>query len=160
MRYSIAFRDSVLKKVLPPDEQSVAMVSSEAGVSQQTIYKWLLAARNGTLVNEGDVRPNGRRPSEKLTLLLENAAIAENKKGEWLREQGLHSEHLQLWEQELREIMNDKQDKLKEENARLKKDKRILEKELRRKEKALAEMAVLISIKKKAEKIWDDSEDA
>ena len=55
--------------------------------------------------------------------------------------------------------MKDKETELKQENTRLKKEKKELEKELRRKEKALAEMAALVTLKKKANAIWGDRED-
>ena len=55
--------------------------------------------------------------------------------------------------------MKDKDTQYREENARLKKEKRELEKELRRKEKALAEMAALLTLKKKASDIWGEQED-
>nr|HPJ44418.1 helix-turn-helix domain-containing protein [Spirochaetota bacterium] len=64
-----------------------------------------------------------------------------------------------LWEQELKDILKDKDTELKQENAKLKKEKKDLEKELRRKEKALAEMAALLTLKKKADAIWGDKED-
>ncbi|HPJ44403.1 MAG TPA: helix-turn-helix domain-containing protein, partial [Spirochaetota bacterium] len=67
--------------------------------------------------------------------------------------------HLNLWEQELKDILKDKDTELKQENAKLKKEKKDLEKELRRKEKALAEMAALLTLKKKADTIWGDKED-
>ncbi len=41
---------------------------------------------------------------EKFSLVLESKSVAEEKLGEWLRHNGLHSEHLQLWEQELAEV--------------------------------------------------------
>ena len=55
--------------------------------------------------------------------------------------------------------MKDKDTELKQENAKLKKEKKDLEKELRRKEKALAEMAALLTLKKKADAIWGEKED-
>ena len=61
----------------------------------------------------------------------------------------MHSEHLNVYEQELRDIVTEKNEKYREENKQLKKEKRALEKELRRKEKALAEMAALLALKKK-----------
>ena len=72
----------------------------------------------------------------------------EEQKGEWLRQHGLHSEHLPLWEQELTAVMNNKQSDLNQKNAELKKENKRLQKELERKEKALAEAAVLLTLKK------------
>ena len=53
MRYSQGFRESILKKVLPPESQSVAEVSRETGVGVWTIYQWKRAARDGKLADTG-----------------------------------------------------------------------------------------------------------
>ena len=70
-----------------------------------------------------------------------------------------HSEHLPLWEQELREIVTEKEKRQREELIELKRRNKELEKELARKDKALAETAALLALKKKAEAIWGDDED-
>jgi uncharacterized protein YlxW (UPF0749 family) len=111
----------------------------------------------GTGVESG---PKGRPASEKLTLLLESSALTDENRGEWLRENGLHEEHLQLWEQEMREIVNDKQQNLQEEVKRLRKANKSLEKELQRKEKAIAELATLVALKKKADAIFERDADS
>ena len=54
--------------------------------------------------------------------------------------------------------MKDKENKLRLENQQLKKEKKELERELRRKEKALAEVAALLTLKKKADAIWGERE--
>ena len=95
------------------------------------------------------ITPDQRNPGEKLALLLESKTLTDEQKGEWLRQHGLHSEHLPLWEQELTTTMNDKQANLNQENAALKKENKRLSRELARKEKALAEAAVLLTLKKK-----------
>jgi len=160
MRYSKGFKVSTLKKILPPNERSVKEVSRETGVSTVTIYHWLKVLQDGKLEeDDSELRPGDRSPKEKLRLLLESKSMPEDLRGEWLRENGLHSEHLNLYEQELRDIVTNKNEKYREENRRLKKEKLTLEKELRRKEKALAEMAALLTLKKKANEIWGDGED-
>jgi len=160
MRYSKGFKISILKKILPPSEKSVPEVSKETGVSQQTIYNWLNLLKNGKLENDdSEVSPSDRNPKEKFRLLIEGKSIDQESLGAWLRENGLHSEHLNQFEQELRDIVSDQNEKYKEENKRLKKEKAALEKELRRKEKALAEMAALLTLKKKAEEIWGADEE-
>jgi len=50
--------------------------------------------------------------------------------------------------------------KYKAENVALRKKNADLERELRRKEKALAEAAALLVLKKKADAIWGEDEDA
>lgn len=159
MGYSTALRDGILRRVLPPESQSVTQVATEFGVSAPTIYKWIKAAEHGILGTGVESGPKGRPASEKLTLLLESSALANEHRGEWLRENGIHEEHLQLWEQEMREIVNDKQQNLQDEVKRLQKANKSLEKELIRKEKAIAELATLIALKKKADAIFEKGVD-
>jgi transposase len=159
MRYSLAFKQSTLRRILPPNNESILSVSKEIGVSTNSIYIWLKKARNDTLEKVGDVSPNRRGPKEKLRLVLEGKGIPEDKQGEWLRGNGLHSEHLHQYEQEIRDIVEDKNEKQKDENRKLKQENKELKRELRRKEKALAEMAALLTLKKKADAIWGDKED-
>ena len=98
-------------------------------------------------------------PSERFVLLLESKSIAPDKLGEWLRIHGLHSEHLALWEQELTDTMSDKDKNEKAELVALRKENRSLKKELARKEKALAEAAVLITLKKKYPNLFGQDEE-
>jgi len=108
MGYSKEFRNRVLGEVLPPKNRSVREVSEKYGVSTWSVNQWKRAAKNGTLTG-GAVRPSERPLPEKLTLLLEGTALPEEKRGEWLRAQGLHTEHLSLYEQEIRQSMTDKE---------------------------------------------------
>ena len=160
MKYSTGFRNNILKKVLPPENRSVPSVSKESGVSEQTIYNWINKMKNGTFDPTGsELRLGDRNISEKLTLLLEGKTKNKDELGAWLRENGLHSEHLNQWEQELKDTVTDKEKKIREENKKLKLEKKNLERELARKEKALAEMAALMMLKKKADEIWGGEED-
>jgi len=160
MRYSNGFRQGILKRVLPPQSRSVREVSQEVGISEQTIRNWKDKARDGRLPYEdGEIAPGERQASEKLKLVIESKSIEPEQMGEWLRAQGLHSEHVALWEQELVTIVADKDDATKAENLRLKKKLKETERELARKEKALAELAALLALKKKAEAIWGDDEE-
>src|SRR5574344_2130670 len=130
MGYSVKHKMLTLHKVLPPENRPVNEVSRETGISVQTIYKWMKQAKDGTLKTgvPDETIPKEKSDLEKFSILLESRSIAEDKKGEWLRENGLHAEHLTVWEQE-------------------------------RKEKALAEMAALYTLKKKAEEYWPENGD-
>ena len=159
MKYSMGLRNSILKKVLPPENQSIRKISIENGISEQTIRNWLLHMKNGTMDATGcELSPAQRGAEEKLHLLIEGRAIPDEKLGEWLRDHGMHSEHLTLWEQELKSIVTDKNDKTKTELASLRKENSDLKKDLSRKEKALAEMAAIIVLKKKLETFWEERE--
>ena len=51
MNYSTGFKNSVLKKVLPPENRSISEVSKETGVSDQTIRNWLKVIKDDNFVN-------------------------------------------------------------------------------------------------------------
>jgi transposase len=149
MRYSLAFKESLIKKVLPPESRSVRAVANEAGISEQSLHNWLNKSKEGTLSKGDSVGGMTRPPREKLRLLMESRGIEKEKLGLWLRENGLHSEHLTQYEQELRDMAEDRGNKEKLENKKLRDEIKRLQKDLRKKEKALAEMAALYTLKKK-----------
>lgn len=159
MRYSSGMKAAIVRRVLPPSSESVAAVSRDTGVSTATIYDWKKQAGEGMLDLGDGVRPRDRSPAEKLSLVLESRTVSADKVGEWLRSRGLHSEHLSLWEQELRETVTEKEKQQRQLVAELKQKNKELEKELARKDKALAETAALLALKKKVQAIWGDGED-
>jgi transposase len=157
MRYSKGFKASVIRKVLQSPPRSINEVAKETGIYPATISDWIRQHKAGTLeMDAGDALvPTQRHPGEKMALLLESKTIATEELGEWLRRNGLHSEHLPLWEQELTSIMSNKTDDAKSEIAALRKENKELKKELARKEKALAETAVLLTLKKKFPNLFE-----
>lgn len=159
MRYSLGFRESQLRKVLPPINRSIPEVAKEAGVSDQTLRNWLKKSKEGTLGTQETVGSAGRSHREKLNLIIEAKTISKSDQGKWLREKGLHTEHITQYEQELRDLIQDKDQTEKDEKKRLIKENKRLKKELAKKEKALAEMAALYTLKKKAEELWGEEED-
>ena len=164
MGYSIKQKVLVLQKVLPPNNRSVHEVSKESGITVQSIYKWMQQAKDGKLRLEGteDTIPRFKSDLEKFSLLVESKAVPDERKGEWLRRNGIHSEHLILWEQELAQTMTDKKidvDAIQKENKELKNALKKAQKEKDQIEKALAEMSALYALKKKAEALWGDKED-
>ena len=160
MKYSSGFRNNVLKKVLPPSNISIYAVSKETGVADQTIRNWLQKVKDGSLdSSSGELSTLHRNSSEKLNLLLKSRSLKDEELGKWLRENGIHSETLKLWEQEVREMMTDKEKQYKEELKESRHKIKELEKELQRKEKALAEVAALLTLKKKADAIWGVKEE-
>ena len=54
-----------------------------------------------------------RNAKEKLNLLLESQKVTAENEGEWLRQNGLHTEHLTLCKQDLSEIVAKKGDRVK-----------------------------------------------
>ncbi len=154
MKYSAGFRNAILRKVLPPNSQSVYAVAKEAGISAITIHSWLSKLKDGSLdlhYEGGEPTPAQRSAGEKFKLLLESKSLDEDQLGEWIRQRGLHSEHLTLWERELEGIMTNKQQELQRENARLKKENQELKKQRERDKSAMAEALALLTLKKKVD---------
>jgi len=168
MKYSKGFKSSIVRRIVERKEKSVYQVSKETGISAITINNWIQKHKAGKLDMDfsDDLTPSQRNPGEKLALLLESKTLNDDNRGEWLRRQGLHSEHLPLWEQELAGMVQNRQNALKIENTNLKKEKKQLEKdlcakerELAAKEKALADVAVLLTLKKKHRNLFQEEEE-
>lgn len=162
MKYSLGFRASIVRKTQDGSGKSVHQISRETGVSVASITNWIGQVKAGTLNLDGcdALTPAQRSPGEKLSLLLESRTVPETEKGEWLRQRGLHSEHIPLWEQELTSIMSDKQNGLRDENQQLKRENRRLQKEIERQKQALAEAAILLTLKKNYQNLFADSEES
>ena len=169
MKYSKGFKGSIVRRVVEHEGKSIYQVAKETGICTATINNWIEKHKAGKLVLDSydELTPSQRNPGEKLALLLESKTLDDENRGEWLRQQGLHSEHLPLWEQELASMVQDKQSALKSENTTLKKEKKQLEKELRAKEhelaikeKALADVAVLLTLKKKHRNLFQEDEES
>jgi transposase-like protein len=160
MEYSRSIKIGVLKKVLPPENKSIRGTSRQFGISEQTIRNWIKQKKDGIFDSVGaDKTPRLFSVKEKYQLLMESARMSGEDLGSFLRERGLHSEHLKLWDQELREMVTTKVDKKDKKLKELTKRNRELEKELARKEKALAETAALLVLKKKLEILLGEDED-
>ncbi|TAH59716.1 MAG: helix-turn-helix domain-containing protein [Fermentimonas caenicola] len=151
MKYSKSFRNSILKKVLPPENRSVYSVAKEAGIAPVTINSWLANLKSGKmdLEQDEDNPVSERSMKEKLSLLLEYQTIPEERTGEWLRQKGLHSEHVSLFRQEIASLMADKSDVKDKRIRELEKQIKQQQKDLQRKDSALAEVVAILTLKKK-----------
>ncbi|MFO7736441.1 MAG: transposase [bacterium] len=160
MRYSRSVKVSILKRVLPPESKSIRSTSRETGICEQTIRNWIKLAKDGKLPAETDDKsPRYYTSKEKYHILMEAARISEEDLGSFLRERGLHSEHLTMWDQELREMVTKKEGKKNKKDKDLRKRIKKLEKELERKDKALAETTALLVLKKKLDALMEEDED-
>ncbi|MEI6848228.1 MAG: helix-turn-helix domain-containing protein [Chlorobiaceae bacterium] len=140
---------------MPPDARSIVEVSKETGINDQTIRNWIKKSASGILPDcSQESSPRFMTPKEKYQLVLEAGGIDNEQLSRFLRERGLHSEHLTIWDQEPREMIDKKNDKNDQELKALKKRSQELEKKLHRKEKALAEATALLLLKKSGMLLW------
>lgn len=161
MKYSKSFRNAILKKVLPPENRSAYSVAKEAGIAVVTINSWLANLKDGklTVEQDSDDPVTERSMKEKFDLLLEHQKIPEESEGEWLRQKGLHSEHVSLFRQEVTSLMADKSDEKDKRIRELEKQLKQQQKELHRKESALAEVVAILTLKKKLDSKYGSTDE-
>lgn len=164
VRYGDEFKYSIIMRMMPPQNQSVEEISRETGLSEGTLYKWRKQARaKGLAVPAGDQEVERWSPQDKFLIVVETTPLSEIELAEYCRNKGLYVEQVQAW----RDACMQANGGVAQQAARLQKDLRHkdkeikkLEQELRRKEAALAETAALLVLRKKANAIWGDGEDA
>lgn len=153
-KYSVKFKEEVVKKIL--SGRPVSEISKETGVSNVTIYEWVRNLKAGSVSPE-ETAPNKYPILEKFKLLLKSFALTDEHKGKWFRENGVHPDHLQKWNDEIESELlkpNTYKTKFKE----LREENKTLKAELARKEKALAETAALLVLRKKFNALFEVEE--
>ena len=95
MGYSLERKEAVLKKMLPPNNQSIAVLAKEEGISDATLYNWRQQARNeGRLMPDSDNTPEGWTSKDKFAAVMETATLSEAEIAEYCRQRGLYPEQL------------------------------------------------------------------
>lgn len=159
MGYTEGFKKAVVTKLLMPNSIGITALSNELDINRRTIYDWREKYKKDIIENKTEVElmPEDWSYEMKYEAVIESKQLQEEDLGKWLRENGVKSEHLEKWSEELKNMAKhkDNNDELKTANKRIKE----LEKELRRKDKALAEASALLLLKKKADIIWGDEEE-
>jgi transposase len=159
--YSEEFKKSAVKKVLQRGRRSVGSIIDECGVAASTLYKWQQEFANVSDMKKTSKRPQDRSAEEILKAVIEFEKLTEDKRGEFLRKEGLHAEHIELWREQIKAALRPAKQSQAERSERGEDRRKIreLEKELRRKDKALAETTALLVLKKKADLIWGTGDD-
>lgn len=159
--YSKEFKESIIARMLSPQNASVPVLAAETGVPKDTLYGWRIIARGraSRALNTG--QSGGSFPrEERFTILLETASLNELDLSEYCRGKGLYPEQIARWKKEFIQASSPEGSKV--ERAQLQQQaKKIkqLQSELNRKDKALAEAAALLVLGKKAQALWGESED-
>ena len=163
MNYSPEYKEALLRRMLPPNNESITKIAKEEGLSEQTLRNWRDKARKDGYAAPGtDAAPDDWSTQDKFLIVVETAGLNETELAEYARKKGLYVEQIKAW----RDACMNANGGIAKEAARLnrelkesQKERKKLEKELHRKEKALAEAAALLVLSKKANAIWGDPED-
>ena len=153
-------KESVLSKLLPPNNESVSEVSIKEGISESTMYNWL-----SKLKLEGKVVPGSKKTSDqwssemKFMTVVATAHMNAEEISHYCRKHGLYVEQIEEWKAACIAGTMSSHEQKKQARIKAKQDKdriKALEKELRRKEKALAETAALLVLRKKQDAFWEE----
>ena len=163
IRYPKEFKEQVLKRLLPPNAESVKRVAKETGVSHQTLRNWMQEAHIHDLVQSLPPEPpSSISTSEKFRIVVETLSMSEDELSEYARKAGLYVMQIKEWRDiciNANEADDVKKRSIQKELKAVKKENNELKKDLRKKEKALAQTAALLVLRKKAEAIWGESGD-
>ncbi|MEA3465952.1 MAG: hypothetical protein U9R29_08120 [Thermodesulfobacteriota bacterium] len=158
--YPKELKDSMIAKMLPPQNISVPLLAKETGIPTGTLYTWQHKARRRSV----SAKPVGNIPSneERFTIVLETASLNEIELGEYCRQKGIYPEHIQSWKDTFiqESASSAKMSKAQRQQAQQQsKTIQQLSSELHRKDKALAEAAALLILQKKFQALWTEAED-
>ena len=157
VRYSKELKDSIIKRMMPPNNESVAQIAEEQGITEVTLYKWRKEARAAGVATPGNGQTSDKWSSQdKFLVVMETFAMNETELAEYCRKKGLYREQIEAWKSACLQANGQAFDQAKLLNGALKEEQKRakqLEKDLQKKEKALAEAAALLLLRKKAQAI-------
>jgi transposase len=161
--YPAERREALLRRMMPPENKAVSELARETGITEQTLYTWRRQLKSQGVAVPGDGKNAEEWTSEdKFAVVLETAALNAAELAAYCRRKGLYAEQIIAWRLVCSTANANAAQVAKGQRAQSKDDQkriRVLEKELNRKEKALAEVAALLVLRKKAQAIWGDKEE-
>lgn len=162
-RYSEELKQSVIAKMMPPENKAISQLVRETGIGEATLHKWRKAARRHGFAAPADGQTSERwSTQDKFLIVVETAGMNEAEMADYCRSHGLFAEQVQAWRDACMQANGGVAKESGRYQQELRQEKKItkqLEKELRRKDAALAETAALLVLRKKAHAIWGDGED-
>jgi transposase-like protein len=159
-KYSKEFKESIIARMLPPENAIVPDLARETGIPKDTLYTWRSKYRNPKGPLAGTGRSHSQFSNEdKLAIIVESASLSEVELGEYCRRKGLYPEQIAGWKKafvqsETAATSKVEREQLRQQSTTIKK----LQSELNRKEKALAEAAALLVLEKKLQALLEDRE--
>ena len=162
-QHSEGFRKAAVQKFLNRGSRQVKAVAREIGVTPWSLYQWSRRYAISPGMNKQDRRPQDWSATEKWKAVIEFEGLSPEKRGEYLRREGLHSEHIEAWKKSMQAGLEQpgkgkKSQSERAEMSELKAENKELKRDLHRKDRALAETTALLVLKKKADLIWGTGE--
>lgn len=165
MSFAKSFREQAAQKYLSRGRgnQETLRITEEYGVTERTLRNWVDRCGMKPAMTPPNRRPQDWSAAEKFKAVFEFENLSEDKRGEYLRSNGLHSEHIETWKQSMKKGLEPSSAKgsatSKAEGSEDKRKIKELEREVARKDKVIVETTALLVLKKKADSIWGTGED-
>ena len=163
IKYPAKVKASVLAKALAPNAPSIVELAKEFNIPYATIYSWMTGMLNKKNIKQVDEpqRPQDKSAQDKLQAVIETLDKTEAERSAYCRQHGIYINHLDDWKKQILDslgVANTK--KQKADHLHILHEIKELKRDLQRKDKALAEVSALLILKKKADLLWGDNEDA
>ena len=158
--YSDSFKENAVAKLLIPGSAGLSATSRKLGIPASTLFGWKKKYANNSIMKKITKSTNKWSAEEKLEAVIKTASMTENKVGEYLRANGLHTIDLESFKKDLTAAIPSKgRPKVDPEIVELRQEVKHLKRDLRRNESALAEQSARIILLKKSHEIWGVLED-
>jgi transposase-like protein len=160
--YSSELKDSILTKLLAPNNVGVPQLAAQTGIPRDTLYGWRREALGQARRPPAATAPTGTLGSEeKFAVVVETASLNELELGAYCRGKGLFAEQINAWRETCAQANAPLASKAERAERRAEQAEiGRLSRELQRKDRALAEAAALLVLQKKVRAIWEEPEDA
>lgn len=158
--FSEEFKNAAVQKYLSRGSRSVTDICEELGISDCSLYNWSQIRGKSLGMSNAKRRPQDWDAVEKMNAVIEFEKLDPGKQGEFLRKQGLHSDHIVAWKKSMQAGLESPIDKKasRKEMSQLKAENKELSRDLNKKDKALAAVTALLVLKKKADLLWGTGE--
>lgn len=145
VRYARAFKDKVVRRLLPPQSADVRALAKEIGVSALTLERWRAEGSGSPLGHRG------RSAAARFEAVLATTGMSEEQTNAWCGEHGVCPRDVAAWRKAATAALEpDRADGPTAQQIRADRQRiRQLERDLRRKEKALIETAALLVLTRK-----------
>jgi len=160
--YSSELKDSIVAKMLPPNNVGVPQLAAQTRIPRDTLYGWRREALGQARRPQASPAPAGTLASEeKFAVVVETASLNELELGAYCRSKGLFAEQISAWRETCQQANAPLASKSERAERRAERAEIVrLGRELQRKDRALAEAAALLVLQKKVRAIWEEPEDA
>ena len=160
IQQSAGFKEAAVQKYHQRGSKTVSAVAREIRISDSCLYAWVSQYGTSPGMKKADRRPQDWEAAEKFKAVVEYEGLVAEKRGEYLRHSGLHSENIEAWKKGMQAGLTPatRSQSERAEMSELKAALKELKRDLHRKDRALAETTALLVLKKKADLIWGTGE--